>query len=86
MEKSMKFLFIIQAHLESLFGKISTCYNNPEKSSTTKKNKHRASGYSLFTHCPFDITKIKLNYYKDKVCMKNFSKDLKKTCNKNNEL
>ena len=29
---------------------MSTCHNNPEKSSTTKKNKHTPSGYSLFTH------------------------------------
>ena len=82
MKKSMRFLFIIQADLESLFEKISACYNNPKKSSTIKKNKHRASGYSLFTHCSFDITKIKLDYYKDKDCMKNFSKDLKEHATK----
>ena len=35
-EKSMKVLFIIYADLESLLEKMSTCYNNPEKSSTTK--------------------------------------------------
>ena len=37
---------------------MSTCYNNPEESSTTKINKHTPSGYSLFTHCSFDKTKI----------------------------
>ena len=37
---------------------MSTCHNNPEKSSTTKINKHNPSGYSLFTHCSFDVTKI----------------------------
>ena len=28
--------FIIYAHLDSLLEKMSTCHNNPEKSSTTK--------------------------------------------------
>ena len=36
-EKSMKVLFIIYVDLESLLDKTSTCHNNPEKSSTTKK-------------------------------------------------
>ena len=43
----------------SLHDKIGTCHNNPEKSVTTKINKHTASGYSLFTHCSFDVTKNK---------------------------
>ena len=63
--------------MESLHDKIGTYHNNPEKSLTTKINKHTASGYSLFTHCSFDVTKNKLNYYRDKDCMKNFCKDLK---------
>ena len=50
-EKSMKAPFIIYADLESLLEKMNTCHNNPEKSSTTKINKHTPSGYSLFTHC-----------------------------------
>ena len=50
-EKSIKLQFIIYADLECLLKKMSTCYNNPEKSSTTKINKHTPSGYSLFTHC-----------------------------------
>ena len=41
---------------------MNTCHNNPEKSSTTKINKHTASGYSLFTYCSFDATKNKLSY------------------------
>ena len=49
--------FIIYADMESLLYKIDTCHNNPEKSSTTKLNKHTASGYSLFTHGSFDNTK-----------------------------
>ena len=36
-EKSTKVLFIIYVDLESLLDKMSTCHNNPEKSSTTKK-------------------------------------------------
>ena len=74
-EKSMKVLFIIYADLESLIEKINTCHNNPEKSSTTKINKHTPSGYSLFTHCSFDTTKNKLDYYRGKNCMKNVCLD-----------
>ena len=59
-EKSIKSPFIIYADLECLLEKISTCYNNPEKSSTTEINKHTLSGYSLFTHCSFDEKKISL--------------------------
>ena len=39
-EKSMKAPFIIYADVESLLEKMSTCHNNPEKSSTTKIHKH----------------------------------------------
>ena len=48
-EKSMRAPFIIYADLECLFDKISTCHNNPKKSSTTKISEHTPSGYSLFT-------------------------------------
>ena len=81
-EKSMKVPFIIYANLESLLEKMSTCNNNPEKSSTTKINKHTPSGYSLFTNCSFDTTKDKLDYYIDKNCMKNFCLDLKEHATK----
>ena len=81
-EKSMKVPFIIYADLESLLEKINACYNNPEKSSTTKINKHKPSGYSLFTHCSFDTTKNKLDYYRGKNCIKNFLSRLKRTCKK----
>ena len=77
----MKVPFTIYANLEPLLGKISTCHNNPEKSSTTKINKHIPSGYSLFIHCSFDATKNKLDYYRGKNCMKSISR-LKTTCNK----
>ena len=57
--------------------KIDTCYNNPDLSSTTKINNHTPSGYSIFTHCSFDKSKNKLNYYRGEDCMKRFCKDLK---------
>ena len=76
-EKSMKVPFIIYADLESLLEKMNTCHNNPGKSSTTKINKHTPSGLSLFTHCSFDTTKNKLDYYTGKNCMKNFCLDLR---------
>ena len=79
----MKAPFIIYAELESLLEKMNTCHNNPEKSSTTKMNKHTPSGYSLFTQCSFDKSKNRFDYYRGKDCMKNLSR-LKKTCNKNN--
>ena len=39
----MKAPFIIYADLKSLLKKISTCHNNPEKSSTTKITEHTPS-------------------------------------------
>ena len=55
---------------------MSTCHDSPKKSSTTKINKHTASGYSLFSHFSFDTAK-KLDYYRALGCMKKFCKDLK---------
>ena len=55
----MKVPFIIYADLESFFEKMNNCHNYPERSSTTKINKHTPSGYSLFRHCSFDTTKIR---------------------------
>ena len=81
-EQSMKLPFVIYADLECLLEKMSTCQNNPNKSSTTKMNKHTPSGYSIFIHCSFDESKNKLNYYKGDDCMKNFCKDLKTHANK----
>ena len=78
-ENSMKVPFIIYADLKSLLEKMNTCHDNLEKVSTTKINKHIPSGYTLFTHCSFDATKIKLDYYRDKNCVKNFCLDLENT-------
>ena len=81
-EKSIRSPFIIYADLECLLEKISTCYNNTEKSSTTEINKYTPSGYSLFTHCSFDKTKNKLDYYKGDNCMENFCKGLREHATK----
>ena len=67
---------------------MSTCQNNPEKSSTTKINELTLSVYSLLTHCAFDATKNKIDFYfyiyslwvKD--CMKKFCKDIKEHATK----
>ena len=73
----MKAPFIMFADLESLLEKMNICYDSPEKSSTTKINKHTPSGYSLFTHSSFDKTKNKLDYYRGEDCMKKFCLDLR---------
>ena len=77
-EKSMKVPLTIYADLESLLEKMNTCHSNPKKPSITKVNKHTPFGYSLFTHCSFDTTKNKFDYYRDENCMKNFCLDLGK--------
>ena len=76
-EKSMKLAFLIYADLECLLEKMCTCQNNPNKSSTSKINKHTPSGYSIFTSCSFDESKNKINYYRGDDCMKKFCKDLR---------
>ena len=81
-EKSMKVPFIIYNDLELLLEKMSTCHNNPEKSSTIKINEHTPSGYSLFTHCSYDTTKSKLDCCRGKDCMERFCKDLKQCTTK----
>ena len=73
----MRAPFIIYADLESLLEKMETRYNNPEKSSTTKINKHTPSGYSLFTHCSFNKADNKTDYYRGEDCMKKFCIDLR---------
>ena len=81
-EKSIKAPFIIYADLECLLEKICPCYNNLEESSTTEINKHKPSGYSLFTHCSFDKTKNKLDCYRGEDCLKKFCKDLREHATK----
>ena len=77
-EKSMKAPLTIYVDLESLHEKLSTSHNNPEKSTTTKINKHTPSGYSLFIHCSFAAAENKPDCYRGKNCMENFCLDLKK--------
>ena len=76
-EKSLKVPFIIYADLECLLQKINTCQNNPKKSYTEKKAKHKPSCYSLVTCCSFDKFKNERKYYRGKDCMEIFCKDLK---------
>ena len=73
----MKAPSIIYSDVESLLEKIFICHNNLKKSSTTKINKHTASGYSLYTHCSFDAAKNKLDDCRGQDCMKKFCRDLK---------
>ena len=54
---------------------MTTCHNNPEKSSAAKINEH-TSVYSLFTQCLFDTRKNKPDQYRSKNCMKRFRLDL----------
>ena len=81
-EKSIKLPFVIYADLECLLEKMSTCQNNPNESSTTEINKRTPSGYSIFTHCSFDQTRNKLNYFRGKDCMEKFCKDLREHATK----
>ena len=76
--------FTIYADLECLLEKIDTCENDPNKSYTTKINKHIPSVYSIFTHCSFDESKNKLNYYRGDDCMEKFCKDLREHSTKIN--
>ena len=73
-EKSIKMPFTIYADLECLLEKMDTCENDPNKSSTTKINKHAPSGYSIFTNCSFDESKHKISYYRGDDCMTKFFK------------
>ena len=56
-ERLLKAPFMIYADLECLLEKMHPCQNSHEKSYTEKKTKHTSSGYSLFTHCSFDLAK-----------------------------
>ena len=76
-EKSIMIPFAIYADLESILKKISSCEDDPEKPPTAKINKHTTSGYLLFSHCLFDKTKNKCDYYRGVNCMRNFSLDLR---------
>ena len=57
---------------------MDTYTNDPNKLSTTKKNKHEMCGYSLITHCSFNEKNNTTDCYRGKDCLKNFCQDLKK--------
>ena len=76
-EKLLKVPFIIYADLEVLLQKIDTCKNNPEKSYTETKTKHKPSGYSFVTCCSFDKFKNERKCYRGKDSIEIFCKDLK---------
>ena len=76
-ENSVKLPFAIYADLECLLEKMST-----NESSTAKTNKQTPYGYSIFTHCSFNESKNKLNYYSGKDCLKKFSKYLREHASK----
>ena len=59
------------------FKKIDNCHKNPKHLSKSKINLNNACVYSLFTHCSFDASKSKLDYFLGKDCMKKFCKDLR---------
>ena len=77
-KKIFKNPFIIYADTELLLEEIPTHDTNSKESSTTKISKHTACGYSLFTHCSFDSSRSKHNFYRRAYCMKKFCGDLKK--------
>ena len=81
-KKSMKVPFIDYVDLVSLLEKMSTCYNNPEKLSTTKINKHAPSAYSFFINFSFALTKNKFDCYSYKDSIETFCKDLKEHATK----
>ena len=66
-EKYLRAPFAIYADLECFLEKMSTCHNNPKKSSTTKINKHR--GKNCIKNFCLDlrehVTKL-INYEKNK--------------------
>ena len=80
-QKFMKFPFVTYGSSESLLKKLGVCYNNPEISSATKINEYTLFHYSLFAKCSFDPTKNMLNYYREKIFMIRFCKDLKEHIN-----
>ena len=56
-EKSLNIPFTVYFDLECLPPKLRSCQNNPEKSYTDKKAKHKPPGYSWILICSFNATK-----------------------------
>ena len=53
-QSCMKIPFVIYADFESLIEKVTSCQPNPQLSSTTHKQKHKACGYSYVVVCSND--------------------------------
>ena len=85
MEKSLWKLHKLLLKTQSVYLSKYTLVIMIQKSHQRLKNKHRASDYSLLTHCQFDVIKNKHDYWRGKDCMKTFCKDLKKECDRNNK-
>ena len=73
-KNSMSFIFGIYADTEFIYEKINTCCNDPEKSPTTRVNKHFVCGYSLLTQCSITDDKNKHGSYKLKAVWITFVK------------
>ena len=73
-QMSLKIPFVIYKDAESLLEKITTCYNSPEESYTTKVIKYIACGYSLFTQSSFDSNKNKHDFGRVEGAVKKFCK------------
>ena len=76
-EKYIRVPYILYVDMALLLKNISSCHNDPNKSSTFKINEHTPSGYSFLTHCSFDNTKNRFSYYRGQDCIKMLCKDLK---------
>ena len=77
-EKSLKAPFAIYIDLECTLKKVLSSQNNPEKSYTGKKAIHETSGWAMAKICSFDKKENKLYHYREKDCIENLCKKLKK--------
>ena len=63
---------------ELLPEKIHACDNNQKKSFKTKISNQTECDYSLFTHCSFDSSTSKHNFYRGADCTEKFCENLRK--------
>ena len=76
-EKSLKARFTYFLDLECILKKLQPTQDNPEKSYTEKKARHKHSGWSLYTKCSYDKKENRLDYYRGKDCIEKLCKKLK---------
>ena len=74
-QKSQKAPFVIYSDLECLLEKTNDD-NNGNKQTTTVNNQ-TPSGYSIYTQCPFDDNKNKVDYYRGEDYIEKFTDHLK---------